>query len=96
MKGTPTIMVDYILDRNGRSHTVFEHSLYNDFRTKRAQYTRAGVLSEIIISPKIKNIVASREVQELARKYGFDGIPGIPGWMRTQVCGYLRAGVIHY
>jgi len=73
-KGNPKIMVDYILDRNGRSHKDFENSMYGDFKSKRAQYTRAGVLSEIIISNKIKNIVASNEVQELARKYGYSAM----------------------
>ena len=36
------------------------------------------------------------EEQVIARKYGFGGIQGFPGWVCTQVCGYLRAGVIHY
>lgn len=73
-KSNPAIMVDYILDRNGRSHTAFESAKDENFMTKRVQYTRAGVLSEIIISPKIRKIVASGEVQELARKYGFDSM----------------------
>lgn len=74
MKSNPTIMVDYILDRNGRSHTAFESAEDSNFKQKRTQYTRAGVLSEIVISPRIKDIVGSTEVQELARKYGFDSI----------------------
>jgi hypothetical protein len=74
MKSNPTAMVDFILDRNGRSHTAFESSMYGDFNSKRVQYTRAGVLNEIIMSNKIKNIVASGEVQELASKYGFCGM----------------------
>ena len=74
MKSTPTIMVDYILNRNGRSNTAFEYATHGDFGSKKAQYTRAGVMNEIILSKKIKNIVASSEVQELARKYGFAGM----------------------
>ena len=74
MKSNPVLILDYIHDRNGRSHMDFENSMYGDFKSKRAQFTRAGVLSEIIISKRIKNIIASNEVQELARKYGFDSM----------------------
>jgi hypothetical protein len=73
-KGNPTIMVDYILNRNGRSLAGIEFAEHGDFRTKEAQFTRAGVLSEIIISPEVKNVVASNEVQELAKKHGFTGL----------------------
>jgi hypothetical protein len=44
--------------------------LRDDFNTE-SRYARISILSEIILSKKVKEIICSAEVQELARRYGF-------------------------
>ena len=39
--------------------------------SKEARYARASVLNEIILSPKIKRLVATPPFQELAKQFGF-------------------------
>jgi hypothetical protein len=46
----------------------------DDFKNKKARYGLAGVLNEIILVKKIKEIIISNKAQELARRYGFSGI----------------------
>lgn len=45
-----------------------------DFKNKKARYNFVGVLNEIILSKKIRELVASDMFQRLAKKYGFAGM----------------------
>ncbi|MDP2789162.1 MAG: hypothetical protein Q8O46_03895 [bacterium] len=41
---------------------------------KRARYGRVGVLNEIILSKKVKEIIASNEAQQIAQVHGYESI----------------------
>lgn len=60
--------VDFI--RGRESEDYLNPIIRYDF-DKKSRYAMAGIVSEIILSPKIKKIVSSQKVQELAKKYGF-------------------------
>ncbi len=63
--------INFILGR------TFEDPINSKVRSdfdRQARYARTAVLSEIILSKKVKEIVASKEVQELALRYGFSSI----------------------
>lgn len=47
---------------------------YRDDFNKKSRYALAGALSEILLSKKVKQIIASDEVQNLASKYGLSSI----------------------
>ena len=64
-------MVDVILGRESRD-PIAEHLRY-DFNNK-ARYALAGVLNEVILSKKIKKLVASESFQKIAHKYGFTAL----------------------
>lgn len=49
-------------------------NVLDNFQDKKARYALAGVLNEIILSKKIKKIIASNAVQELVKKHNFAGI----------------------
>ena len=67
-KFNPQYDVDFIL---GRIKTdPLNPTTRHDITTK-SRYAFAGVLNEIILSPKIKDLIASDEFQKLARRFGF-------------------------
>jgi len=71
IKDESQAQVDFI-----RGRTIYDPirvSVTNDFNSK-SRYARAGTLSEIILSKKIKEIITLDAVQELAKKQGFSGM----------------------
>ena len=64
-------MVDFILGHT--EDDPLTSAVAKQVDTK-ARYALAGVLSEIILSKRIKNIIASKAVQELVKRWGFSGL----------------------
>lgn len=63
--------IDFIKGRTDRD--AIKEEFRNDFDSK-SRYARAGILNEIILSQKIKEIVESNEFQDLAKACNFEGI----------------------
>ena len=63
--------VDFIL---GRTQEDPVNAVAAQDLDKSARYALSGVINEIILSKKIKAIIASSEVQKLARQHGFAGM----------------------
>ncbi len=60
--------VDFILGRP--VDDPIKGDFKKDFDTK-ARYGMAGVLNEVILSPKIRQLISSVEFQDLAKQFGF-------------------------
>lgn len=63
--------VDFITGRTTEDY--INPDVLDDF-DKKSRYAKESILSEIVLSKKIKEIVASDEVQNLAKKHGFEGM----------------------
>lgn len=63
--------VDFILGRGDID--PINHSVRKDF-DNRARYAFVGILNEMILSKKIKDLVASDAFQDVAKKHGFAGV----------------------
>jgi len=60
--------VDFI---RGRSHIDYLTKTAKDDFDREARYAHVGVLSEMVLSKKIKDLIASLPFQEMAKRYGF-------------------------
>ncbi len=73
IKGNDQRHIDFILSRSGGdTDPIFpEHRI--DY-TIPARYAREGVMSEIVLSKQVRDIIDSPETQELAKSYGYAGV----------------------
>ncbi len=69
-----TVMKQQINFALGRSNMDPVDVNFREDFDKQARFAYSSILNEIILSPKIKRLVASDDFQKLAKKYGFSGM----------------------
>ncbi len=89
-KSTSQRLVDFSLGRS--QDDPISKELAGDF-DKESRYALAGILNEIVLSPKIKRLVSSLPFQNIARDYGFAGfdfVEPIAGLVEKSPQGYYK------